>query len=149
MLLVLLLLLSSILKFNTEEMWLLFCTFWDESKAHAFEEWMIKGKTKIVCIKLLTGMMNVNLVIIFIVCTVWTGFIFGMAFNLCQTHPQTVFAIDYVVWCSCGTWNWRHFFVKLFSLEFWFFKCFKMAKQQRFRCGSCQMSCLFSDSTIN
>lgn len=24
-----------------------------------------------------------------------------------------------------------------------------MAKQQRFRCGSCQMSCLFSDSTIN
>lgn len=61
---------------------------------------------------ILTRMMDVNLIIIFIAGAIaWAGFIFGMfTFNLYQTHSQTIFAIDNIMWCGGCSWYWRHDF---------------------------------------
>lgn len=70
-----------------------------------------KKRTQFVLV-LLTRMMDINLVIVFIACTVaWAGFIFRVfTFNLYQTHSQTIFAIDYIMWCGCCSWDWCHGF---------------------------------------
>lgn len=63
---------------------------------------------------ILTRMMDVNFIKVFIICTKCAGFIIGMVFDLRQTHSQTVFAVDNIVWCCGRSWNWRHNFFLFF-----------------------------------